>query len=559
MRKGTTTLVTLTILASLVAMTFGGTQVSAELGNMKAYWQFDSGIGSVAYDSSDSLNDGILSGGKFGNALEFDGTDDYVDMPDDDSLDITGDLTVEAWIVADVINTYKSIIVKGDAYTEGKINYGLQIQAEQAAGTIRFFVWSPGYTWVDSTSQIPLDGNWHHVAVTHDTSNNVKIFIDGILSGSGTLALGPISNSPLDIGRHKHATVGIYQYWDGKIDEVRISNVVRYTTNFELQTNAFTSDANTALSHFDESVGTTVYDETTNNNDGAIYEAVWVGPTWVAGKYGTALQMDGIDDYITVPDDVSLEPSLITLEAWVKSSNPGGSNRYIVGKGARLCTASSYAFYTRGGGLYFYIYNPSYGYKLSPGYGSGIWDGQWHHIAGTYDGSTLRLYVDGTEVGSGASTTIDIGYGLPTTDDLIMGKYGGTCHLPFRGAIDNVRIWDNALTECEIQLAIAGKLDILPEAGIIVYYNSLHDLVSGQTVLIEILPSDTSITIVDVTIHRVTPTKKNSVQLTPIIDNQRCYDVEVTINDVPAKVKTVHIWVHLSTGEHVPVNLHYGH
>lgn len=93
------------------------------------------------------------------------------------------------------------------------------------------------------------------------------------------------------------------------------------------------------------------------------------------------------------------------------------------------------------------------GYVLSPYYvASGIWDGQWHHVAGTYDGSFVRLYVDSVEVGSGTPTSITIGYRLSPDNDLIIGQYTGTCRqYPFKGDIDEVEIFDRALSASEIQ------------------------------------------------------------------------------------------------------------
>lgn len=74
------------------------TQLVAALpnGSLVGLWHFDEGTGSTASDSSGNGNDGTLSGGKFGNALIFDGVDDYVHIPYDVSLDITGEITIEA-------------------------------------------------------------------------------------------------------------------------------------------------------------------------------------------------------------------------------------------------------------------------------------------------------------------------------------------------------------------------------------------------------------------------------------------------------------------------------
>jgi hypothetical protein len=66
-------------------------------------------------------------------------------------------------------------------------------------------------------------------------------------------------------------------------------------------------------------------------------------------------------------------------------------------------------------------------------------------VAGTYDGSAVRLYVDGAEIGSTA-TTIGIGYSLPTTNDFFVGAYRGSCNLHFNGLIDEVRVTPTAST-----------------------------------------------------------------------------------------------------------------
>ena len=199
-------------------------------------WHFSEVVDDITNDSSGNDNHGTVHGAslddgqsEFGNALRFDGLDDYVSIDDADILDITDELTIEAWIVADVINTYKSIVVKGDASpTEGIINYGLQIQAEVIPGTLRFFVYYGGsYKFVDSTSLVPADGQWHHVAVTVNTTDDiVKFYIDSLPAGTPTFTASlPVSTSTLEIGRHRHKTLGECQYFNGKIDEVRIWNV----------------------------------------------------------------------------------------------------------------------------------------------------------------------------------------------------------------------------------------------------------------------------------------------------------------------------------------------
>jgi len=129
------------------------------------------------------------------------------------------------------------------------------------------------------------------------------------------------------------------------------------------------------------------------------------GVSFENGYANKALLCDGKDDYVQIKKSVAVESHNISVQAWVKSSNPGGNYKYIISKGAHTCSAASYALYSgSSGGLYFYIFN-GYTAIFSNNAGKKIWDNNWHHIIGTYDGKTVRLFVDGKEVGQGVSTS----------------------------------------------------------------------------------------------------------------------------------------------------------
>jgi hypothetical protein len=199
----------------------------------------------------------------------------------------------------------------------------------------------------------------------------------------------------------------------------------------------------------DEGAGTTAADTSGNANNGTL-EPPGSEPTWIAGICDDALRFDGRDDRVRVPDDPTLEPAVITAEAWVRRSGSPGAYSYILSKYATIWdgSRSSYAFYSGGsGGLYFYIGSASPAYVLSPNAGAGVWDGGWHHITGTYDGAAVRLYVDGAEVGAGTPTGAVIGY---PGGDLFIGSYRATAGYRFSGDIDEVRIHDVALTADEV-------------------------------------------------------------------------------------------------------------
>jgi hypothetical protein len=155
-------------------------------------------------------------------------------------------------------------------------------------------------------------------------------------------------------------------------------------------------------------------------------------PTWIrGGLFGlSALHFDG-NDYLTVPDAPSLDSAQVTVAAIVRAGSSPGIDRYIAAKGAIQCFNGSYGLYTGpGGGLDFYVSNGPNSFTLSPDAGTGIWDGHWHVVVGTFDGSSVRLYVDGRQVGTGTPSTITIQYGLSDGNQFAIGDYLGPCSTP---------------------------------------------------------------------------------------------------------------------------------
>jgi hypothetical protein len=178
--------------------------------------------------------------------------------------------------------------------------------------------------------------------------------------------------------------------------------------------------------------------------------------TFAPGKVGQALSFDGDGDHVRVQNAVVLEPTTVSVEAWVNSTTltAYGEYNYILAKGAAEFRGASYALTTslnqEGGGLWFYVGNGS-AFAYSPDPGPGIWDGNWHHVVGTYDGSFVRLYVDGVEVGNGNRLDNVLGYGLPTSNDLYIGTYGGIPGYSFDGLIDEPAVFNRALTSEEVR------------------------------------------------------------------------------------------------------------
>ena len=186
---------------------------------------------------------------------------------------------------------------------------------------------------------------------------------------------------------------------------------------------------------FSEGGGTTVHDASGNGNNGVIASA-----KWTLGKYGSGLSFNGSNTRVNVADSASLHlTSAMTLEAWVFPTLLGNSWRDIIQKGDDnyyLMACSSNGGRPATGGTF-----------TTPLFGAGVLAANvWTHVAGTYDGSTLRFYANGVQVASQARTTpIAV-----TTDPLQIGSdavYGQY----FQGVIDEIRIYNRALPVAEIQ------------------------------------------------------------------------------------------------------------
>ena len=211
---------------------------------------------------------------------------------------------------------------------------------------------------------------------------------------------------------------------------------------------AYAANGPVASWPFDEGSGTAVHDTSGHGNNGVISGDA----QWVSGFSGSALSFDGNTGRMRVPDSASLDPTnAVSVTAWIRATEPQGDFNYILAKGASGCLAASYGLYTGpNGGLMFYVArNRGLTYTRSPDAGHGVWNGSWHLVVGTYDGSSVRLYLDGSQVGNGTAHTGPIDYDFPD-NDLFIGHYNTCPTEDFHGEVDSAQIYNRALTPSEI-------------------------------------------------------------------------------------------------------------
>jgi hypothetical protein len=195
--------------------------------------------------------------------------------------------------------------------------------------------------------------------------------------------------------------------------------------------------------NFDEPAGQVLRDSGPFGLDGTLGLSTSVelaDPERIDGTAGGgALRFNG-SSFVRLPDAAQLAPQALTVAATARADHSPGAYRYLVSRGGSECVAASYGLYTApNGGLAFYVFDGT-NFVLSPAARRGdVWDGQWHDLRGTFDGTSLRLFIDGRQVGEPIVAPVRINYSIPSHRALI-GQYGGDCELGFAGDIDSVTL-----------------------------------------------------------------------------------------------------------------------
>jgi len=182
-------------------------------------WQFDESGGTIAHDSSGNGNDGTIYGasrvdGKFENGLSFNGDSDYVLVSDDESLDISDEITVAAWFKTDTV--HDGSIVWKDYGTYNPV-YGIAYFG-QSYGQITGRITDSDGTTHSLAFNFTADGDWHFIVLRYDGAYQ-KLFLDGVEKASEFWS-GSIATSAYDLVIGSRVLVPIY--FDGVIDNVQI-------------------------------------------------------------------------------------------------------------------------------------------------------------------------------------------------------------------------------------------------------------------------------------------------------------------------------------------------
>ncbi len=446
------------------------------VGSAVAYWKFDEGYGTTSNDSSQSNRTVTLAGtslptwsndGRMGKSLQYDGTASYTTITQDPVSGLQ-QMTLSTWVKVDPSDTTGPIVGNVFGYY---YRYGIHV----SSGVYRALFRSTGGTGVLS-SGISYTGNWDHVLITYDNSA-MKIFVNGVLANTGTFAYAPLTQSTNTINFGTHSTAS-GDWFKGNIDEVKIYNFAFSDDQVKVEYNqgkaqvlgslstasdGKTGDWSSAREYcvpgdttacsapiaewkLDENTGTSAKDTSGNASTGTLTG----GPTWIAGKFGSAVNFDGNNDYVLVSDNAVLSPGTgdYSISARIKTSTNFATTASVVSNyGSDSMSAAALSITS--------AELPSCTLRDQSGFGASatgtsvINDSKWHSISCVLSGANLYIYVDGVRVNTSDASSIG---NIDTTGlAKTIGTYAVTPTTQnFTGYIDDVRIYGYARTPAQI-------------------------------------------------------------------------------------------------------------
>ncbi|NTW33314.1 MAG: T9SS type A sorting domain-containing protein [Bacteroidetes bacterium] len=387
-----------------------------------------------------------ISSNSQNNALNFTAANNSaVNCGNNPVLRLTSTVTLEAWVNRSS-NSWQAIISK--LVHEGdREGYGIEIENNRLV----FIIGNNWSNWCYTYYDVALTfGQWYHIAGTYD-GTTAKIYIDGKLVGTQSYTNGIVdSQTPLYIGCRTNSGC----WADGQIDEARVWNVAR--TEAQIKANMYKELVGNeaglvAYYKFNEGSGTTLYDATSNHNDGTLLNV----PTWknsgaLAGSRN-ALDFDGSNDYVQLAVNSQFDypgNSVFTFESWIYFT--GGGNSCLFSKGG-FAGQTEYSLYIDNASkkLIFNIAKQSVAWQTIVTSVSNIPTNTWVHVAVAKTATAASIYLNGIYDATGTLNATTLSATSSTAFGIVIG--GKNFAPSFYGKMDEVRFWNTTRSETEIR------------------------------------------------------------------------------------------------------------
>jgi hypothetical protein len=388
----------------------------------------------------------------FGGASAlFDGTGDYllIDSTNTSSLNFgTGDFTIEFWARNTNRDAFHTVIANNkSSWTAGSVTIlGGSGSTSTTALRLAANSFNSGGAGLVYDNQAMTVGVWYHYAIVR-SGNNFTMYRDGTSVSTGTFS-GSINLGEDGTRVGYTRWDGDVSTWDGHLDEIRLSNSVRYTTTFTPSTTPFVNDANTVLLiHANGTDASTFFED--DNGVRAQRGITAIGNAQIStaqSKFGgSSMLFDGSSDSVAVDHNGQMRFGTgdFTMEFWYRPISKVQNYPVILGNrdgfssGAIIFQDRHDANNTK---LSVYIYNLS---TSVPQFISTTTtaNNTWYHVALSRSGTSLKLFINGTQEGATVTTSADIDTGAGTQLYYI-GIAGGNAD--YNGYTDEVRVSNTA-------------------------------------------------------------------------------------------------------------------
>jgi len=371
--------------------------------------------------------DAAYSTTSVGGSAYFDGSGDYLTVPDSASFDLPGDFTVEFFAYATGSNVRRWFQL-GD-YRAGQ--NGLLIYSASFSSIV---VYVNDSVIITGPTLVPYQ--WVHVACVRQGagSNNLKLYVNGSLAGqvTNTTSFTGVAGNGISLGaEYGGSFAATFETYMSNVRLVKGTAV--YTSAFTPPTAPLTAIANTQLLVNYTNAG--IPDATAKN----VLETVGNAQISTAqSKFGgSSMLFDGSGDALILPasQNLALETGNFTIEMWVYGANNGGT---VGGSYPRLFslgtvqTTGSIESYNAAGTLYVEIFGSSITFTAST-----LLNSSWNHFAISRSGSSVKAFVNGTQVGSTLTNSTNLNRAASSTS-IIGASTASTGN--FNGYIDDLRI-----------------------------------------------------------------------------------------------------------------------
>ncbi len=461
------------IMAFVITPVMALTNSAPTIKGLVGYWAFDEGSGTLVHDSSGNKNSATLVGtpkpswlaGKNGKAINLSDASQYVDAGTGNTgvYNPGQTFTLSVWVFPTATGKASGadIIQKQTGSAAPYASWSLDFSNNQEFG---LGLGGTDNNWYDGKSKTPpvLLNRWYHVVATYD-GTTIKTYLNGALSNSEVLPLTiKYTSDKLVFGSWTYGQAN--NLFFGKIDEARIYNrtlsATEITNLYKAGADIINSQPTLKKTGLDAGLvgywtmdnndinwnALTIVDKSGSGINGTLTNMP-TSTSQAIGKAGQALKFNGSSGKIIMGNNLNLTNTM-TFSAWVKLSTISGAQTII-------CKAESGAysveFNTASAGKF--SWNP----LINGGYRSVVADSNavanvWYYVVASYDGSTVKLFINGKQQ---ASTVSISGSVTTTTEPFTIGANpgaGGTSFTNYlNGQIDDVRVYSRALSDAEVK------------------------------------------------------------------------------------------------------------